>query len=255
MSKDFNVDRLKVSLYDNRAMLGKAAAKEAAEVFRKILKEKDEINVIFASSPYLMDVYGSLLNEDVDWNRINAFHMDEYVGLSIEQNGSFANFIREKFFKKVNLKNAFYMDGMNDPEEECDRYAKLLQQYPVDVTFLGIGTNGHLAFNDPYLADFFDNKSVKINPDMDSTCRQQQVTDGWYESVDKIPQASITITIPDLLKAPHTFTAVPGTAKKEIIQKVLEGPICVEVPATALRLHKNARLYIDKDSASDLSSI
>lgn len=254
MQRDFFVDRLRVSSFDFRTEMGRVAAKEATELINGIFKEKDEVNIIFASSPYLMDVYTALLNEDVDWSRVNAFHMDEYIGLSSKHGASFANYVRENFFKKIPLKNAFYMNGLADPVQECERYTDLLEKYPVDITFLGIGTNGHLAFNDPYLADFFDYKTVKINPDLDDVCRQQQVTDGWFETIADIPKSAITITIPALLKAPYIITAVPGSAKKDIVKKTLEGPICVDVPATALRLHKNARLFIDADSTSLLST-
>jgi len=252
MNKNFYVDKLNVIKIDDRTEMGIAAAKETAELIRKILLKKEDVNIIFASSPYLLDVYKAMIDEKIEWNRVNAFHMDEYVGVSIEHKASFANFLRNNLLGKVPVKNAFYMDGLNDPEDECKRYTKLLDQYPVDITMLGIGTNGHLAFNDPYLADFFDDEAVKINPDMDDECRRQQIVDGWFAAVEEMPKASITITIPAMLKAPYTITVVPGVAKKEIIKKTLEGPIGLDVPATSLRLHRNAKLYIDAASSADL---
>lgn len=253
MLKEFKVDRLKVSRFEDRVKMGVSVAKEAAKIINNIMDEKKEVNIMLASSPYLLDVYNALIEEKIDWGKVNAFHMDEYIGLASDHKSSFANYIRENFLKFISPKNIFYMDGLRNPEEECERYSKLLKKYPIDITFLGIGTNGHLAFNDPFIADFFDDKDVKINPKMDDECRRQQVVDGSFSSIADIPKSAITITIPALLKAPYTITVVPGVAKKNIIKQTLEGPICVEVPATALRLHRNARLFIDAESATALT--
>ena len=254
MSKKFIVDELKVFCYPTRAEMGEAGAKYAAALIRKVIEEKGEANLIFASSPSQMDVLTSILNEDVDWGCVNAFHMDEYIGIDIEHKASFANYLRENFFCKVQMKSIHYLNGAaEDIDEECRRYSKLLEEHPIDITFAGIGENGHMAFNDPYLADFFDPLLVKVNGGLDDVCRFQQVRDGWFATLEDVPDSAMTLTFPALLRAPHLVITAPSDTKKEIIQKVLEGPICLAVPSTCARLHKDAVLYIDDAAAALLS--
>ena len=254
MRKEFCVDHLKVRCYPTREEMGAAGAEYAAALIQQVIEEKGEANLIFASSPSQMDTLAALSKKDVDWSRVNAFHMDEYIGIGLEHSASFANYLRENFFRHLRLKNIHYLNGMADGPEECRRYSALLQEHPVDVTFAGIGGNRHMAFNDPYIADFFDPLLVKINPSLDAVCRAQQVRDGWFASLDEVPGQAITLTFPALLRAPHLIVTAPSETKKEIIQKVLEGPICLEVPGTAARLHKDAVLYIDDASAALLSN-
>ncbi len=254
MNIDFRVGELAVHCRNTREEMGKAGAVEAAEMIRQVYCEKGEVNLIFASSPSQLDVLTALLEEDVDWGKVNAFHMDEYIGLSIEHKASFGNYLRENFFKKINLKKIFYLNGLaEDPEKECDRYSDLLRQYPVDITFAGIGENGHMAFNDPGIADFFEPRLVKINHDLDAVCRQQQVNDHWFEKLEEVPDSALTLTFPALLHAKQLFITVPGKTKADIVQKCLEGPICLEAPSSVMRVHRDARLYIDSDSAAKLS--
>lgn len=255
MHKEFNVDLLRVRCYPTRAEMGAVGAEYAAALIRQTISEKGEANLIFASSPSQMDVLTSLLKEDVDWSRVNAFHMDEYIGIDIEHKASFANYLRENFFCHLNLKSIHYLNGAaSDIGEECCRYSRLLAEYPTDITFAGIGENGHMAFNDPYLADFFDPLMVKVNDCLDDVCRYQQVRDGWFDTLDEVPASAMTLTFPALLRAPHLIITAPSETKKEIIQKVLEGPICLDVPSTAARLHKDAVLYIDDASAALLAN-
>ena len=254
MNKEFTVDELKVFCYPTRAEMGEAGAKYAASLIRKVIEEKGEANLIFASSPSQMDVLTSLLNEDVDWSCVNAFHMDEYIGIGIEHKASFANYLRENFFCHLPLKSVNYLNGAAENiEEECRRYAKLLEEHPADITFAGIGENGHMAFNDPYLADFFDPLLVKVNGGLDDVCRYQQVRDGWFATLEDVPNSAMTLTFPAMLRAPHLIITAPSDTKKEIIRKVLEGPICLAVPSTCARLHKDAVLYIDDAAAALLS--
>jgi glucosamine-6-phosphate deaminase len=254
MRNEFRAGELTVSCFDTREEMGCAEAREAADVIRKVYQERGRVNIVFASSPSQIDVLNNLLKENIDWRRVNAFHMDEYVGLDIEHPGSFANYIRENFLKKINPGNAFYINGMaEDPEKECRRYEDLLLKYPTDITFAGIGENGHLAFNDPDIADFFESALVKINRHLDAVCRQQQINDGWFKTVDEVPESAITLTFPSLLKAPYLFATVPGRSKSAIVKKCIEGPICLEVPGSIIRVHRNAKLFIDKDSSAELA--
>jgi glucosamine-6-phosphate deaminase len=254
MRKDFFVGSLKVSRFDTRTEMGEVGAKEAAEIIRRVYTEKGRTNIIFASSPSQLDVLTALLKEDVDWQRVNAFHMDEYIGLGIEHKASFANYIRDNFLIKARPGKVFYLNGIApDPAEECKRYGELLQKYPTDITFAGIGENGHMAFNDPGIADFFEKDLVKINPSLDAVCRQQQINDGWFKSLEEVPDRALTVTFYALLRAEHLLVTVPAKSKSAIVKACLEGPICFEAPSSIIRVHRNARLFIDKDSAAGLT--
>lgn len=254
MKKRFRVDNLNVFQYTDRKEMGLAAAKVAAADIRAAYEKNGVANLIFASSPSQMDLLSALVHEDVDWSKVNAFHMDEYIGLSIEHPSSFANYIRENFLKRVPVKNAFYLNGLaEDIPQECERYAKLLEEYPTDITFAGIGENGHMAFNDPYLADFFDPLLVKVNPCLDDPCRWQQVHDGWFPTLADVPDSALTLTFSALLRAPRLIVTVPSDAKKQIVRRVLEEPVGLDVPGSCARLHRNAVLYIDDASAALLN--
>lgn len=254
MHEEFWVDLLRVHCYPSRDELGASCAKFAAEQIRAILAEKEEANLIFASSPSQMDVLNALRREDVDWSRVNAFHMDEYIGIAPDHKASFVGYLRDNFFQYLPLKNTFYMNGLAaDIEAECERYSALLREHPIDLTFAGIGENGHMAFNDPYLADFFDPKLVKPNLSLDEECRMQQVHDKWFSCEAEVPQGAITLTMPTLLRAPVLIVISPSETKSAIVQKCLEGPVGLAVPATAMRLHKNAQLFLDTAAAALLN--
>jgi glucosamine-6-phosphate deaminase len=254
MRKDFVVDKLKVSCFDTRDEMGQTGAKEAAEIIRKVYTEKGCANIIFASSPSQLDLLRALLKEDVDWKRVNAFHMDEYIGLDIEHKASFGNYIRSNFFDFAKPGAVWYFNGLaEDTAAECRRYEKLLFEYPTDITFAGIGENGHMAFNDPGIADFFEKNLVKINPSLDEVCRQQQLNDGWFETLEEIPDSAYTVTFYGLLRADHIIVTVPGKTKSSVVKACLEGPICLEMPSSIIRVHRNVRMFIDKDSASELT--
>lgn len=253
MNREFQVDHLRVCCYGTREEMGAAGARYAAGLIRRVCEARGEANLVFASSPSQLELLTALRRETVDWSRVNAFHMDEYVGVDREHGASFAHYLREHFFRYLPLKSVHYIDGTAEPEAECGRYSRLLLKYPTDITFAGIGENGHMAFNDPYLADFFDPRLVKLNPALDDVCRYQQVRDGWFATTDDVPSRAVTLTMPALLRAPHLILTAPGETKRRIIQRVLEGPIGLETPATAARLHRNAVLYIDAASAALLS--
>ncbi|MCL1895268.1 MAG: 6-phosphogluconolactonase [Clostridiales bacterium] len=254
MGKQFKVDRLNVFIHDSREEMGKKGAAVVAEKLRGLLSEKDEVNIIFASSPSQDDLLGALAKEPgIEWWRVNAFHMDEYSGLDISAKQSFANYLKVGFFSQVGFKDVFYMDGLNDPRYECARYSVLLEKYPTDVTLIGIGENGHIGFNDPYMADFFDPGLVVINGELDPTCREQQVADGWFETIGDVPKGAVTVSVYGLLKAPAVFATVPGIRKAGIVKRCLEGAIGIECPSTGIRLHRDATLFLDNDSSSLLT--
>lgn len=255
----FMVDRLEVYIYPDRVRMGLACAAAAGEKLRQVLADKGTASIIFASAPSQLEVLAGLSNEEgIDWNKVTAFHMDEYIGLPGDAPQSFGNYLRTRFFNSLPFKHVFYMNGNPvDINAECERYADLLRQYPVDISFLGIGENGHIAFNDPHIADFNDPLLVKLNDNLDQLCRQQQVNDGWFSSVEDVPDQAITITIPGLLAAKYVYTIVPGKTKQAIIKRCLEGPVGLDCPGTVIRLHPASQLYLDADSAGllDLNTL
>lgn len=243
-------DRLTVKIMPDRTEMGKVAAADIVEAIRESLRKKEEINMIFAAAPSQNDVLQSLTESDVQWNRIHAFHMDEYIGLEKTAPQSFGNFLREHIlgnvpFKSVNLINC----GAADPEEECTRYTALLEENPPDIIVMGIGENGHIAFNDPWVADFQDPRKVKTVL-LDAVCRQQQVNDGCFASIDLVPKSAITLTCPVFADAPRLFCIVPGKTKANAVRNTVHGEVNEECPATLLRRHPAAVLYLDADSAS-----
>lgn len=249
--KTYKADKLVCKQYDTRAELGKEAAAETAEVIKKLLSKKDEISMIFAAAPSQNEFLENLiLDKEIDFNRINAFHMDEYIGLPAEAPQGFGNFLKEHIFGKVNFKSVHYINGQNtDSRSECDRYAALLNRQKIDIVCLGIGENAHIAFNDPHVAFFNDEKAVKIVK-LDDKCRNQQVHDGCFSSIDRVPTHAITLTIPTLLSADYFYCMVPAITKAEAVKNVMTQEISEKYPASALRRCNNATMYIDSESGS-----
>lgn len=250
----FDKEMLTVKIFPSREKMGKEAAKDVSETIGKLLEAKDEINMIFAAAPSQNDFTKELLSDKfIKWERINAFHMDEYIGLSKDAPQGFGNFLKEKLFAHLPFKSVHYLNGTAaDAEQECKRYSSLLMQYPVDIVCLGIGENGHIAFNDPPVADFRDAEIVKV-VELEQACRQQQVNDKCFASIDLVPRKALTVTIPALLKAKYMFCIVPSALKAPAVYKTLKGEISEKCPATILRTKKDAVLYLDEDSASLLN--
>ncbi len=251
MIKNFNVDRLAVKVYETRAEMGAAAAADAERTIVALLEEKDEINMIFAAAPSQNEVLANLLASDrIDWTRINAFHMDEYVGLPEGDPHSFGVYLKEHIFAHKPFKSVHYIRGWaEDAAAECARYSALLRDYPTDVICLGIGENGHIAFNDPWVAKFDDEQAVKVVP-LDEVCRQQQVNDGCFPTLDDVPTHALTLTLPTLFAAKHLFCAVPAPTKAAAVKNTVQGEIGEDCPATIMRRHASATLYCDADSGA-----
>jgi glucosamine-6-phosphate deaminase len=253
--KEISQDNLKVKIFETRSSMGADAANVISEKIRELLTEKDYINIVFAAAPSQNDFLDSLIEKDVEWDRINAFHMDEYVGLDKDAPQLFGNYLREKLFSKVPFREIHYLRGdVDDLEHECKRYTELLENYPTDIVILGIGENTHIAFNDPHVADFDDPKVVKII-DLDEKNRNQQVDPDdkiCFKTIDEVPTHAITLTVPALFKAKYAYAIAPGKNKAEAIAYTINSPIQEKFPSTILRKHPNAVLYIDKDSAMNL---
>lgn len=246
----FKKEKLTVKIFPTREDMGIDAANDVATAINEMLQKKDEINMIFAAAPSQQEFMQHLIaDKSIDWTRINAFHMDEYIGLEKDASQAFGNFLKERLFSKAPFKSIHYIDGQEDPEKECERYAQLLDKYPVDIVCLGIGENGHIAFNDPHVADFNDPKMVKV-VDLDLACRTQQVNEGCFIKLNLVPSQAITVTIPALLKADSMFCMVPAENKAKAVKRTLDREIDEECPATILRTKEKAILYLDKASAS-----
>ena len=247
---NFKKDKLNVKVFDTRTEMGEVAAADIVAAIKEKLAGKSEINMIFAAAPSQNDVLKALTESDVEWSRINAYHMDEYIGIEKTAPQSFGNFLTDHIFGKVPFKSVNLIDcGTKDPEKECERYEQLLNENPADIIVMGIGENGHIAFNDPWIADFKDPKKVKIVP-LDEVCRQQQVNDGCFERLELVPKQAMTLTCPVFIEAPQLFCIVPAITKAKAVKRTLEGEINEDCPGTILREHPSAVLYLDADSAS-----
>ncbi len=249
--RNFKKDELTVRIFDNRANMGAAAAKEGSAWINEIIEAKGEVNIIFAAAPSQNDFLESLIKEDVDWTKVNAFHMDEYIGLDADAPQGFANFLRRAIFDLVPFKNVYCLNGQStNPEAECKRYTDLLVKHPADIIFMGIGENGHIAFNDPGVAKFDDPESVKIAK-LDEVCRNQQVNDGCFASIDLVPTHAYTLTVPIMMSASKMMLVVPTALKAKAIYNTVFGPIDEMVPASIVRTHKGgATLYTDEAGAT-----
>ncbi|MCJ8007446.1 glucosamine-6-phosphate deaminase [Lederbergia wuyishanensis] len=244
------VDHLVVQVYETREDLGKAAATQVSAKIKELLEEQDTIRMIFAAAPSQNELFETLKKDsEIDWSRIVAFHMDEYIGLEAGAPQSFGVFLKEKLFDEVKPGIVHYMDSSQDVAEELLRYGNLIKEEEIDIVCLGIGENGHLAFNDPPVADFNDPELIKV-VELDDVCRQQQVNDGCFATIEDVPTHAITLTIPALMSGKHLFCIVPGPTKRQAVRGVLEGPLSTDNPATILRRHPSCILYLDKESYS-----
>lgn len=251
--RDFACDNLRVRVFETRAGMGACAGQEIAERLKSLLREKDEVNVMFAAAPSQNETLEALMAvPDIDWSRVNGFHMDEYVGLDEEHPAGFRSFLKKAVFGKKRFRSVNLINGnAEDAEEEAVRYSELLKNHPLDICILGVGENGHVAFNDPPVADFNDDKLVKV-VELEQRCRLQQVHDGCFERLDQVPTHALTVTIPGLCAAEWMYCSVPAATKAEAIDRMIHGIISKDCPATVLRLQPHAFLYTDKEAGASL---
>ncbi|MEA4893713.1 MAG: 6-phosphogluconolactonase [Oscillospiraceae bacterium] len=243
------IGTLPVYVFEDRKEMGIAAGKRAAEIIREAIAKKGEANVIFAAAPSQSDLLDALLKEDVDWTKVRGFHQDEYIGLAADHPAGFGNFMRRYIFDKRPFMELHYLRCEPDKaEEKAEEYSALLRKYPPDLIFLGVGENGHLAFNDPQVADFEDPRQVKT-VELDLVCRKQQVNDGCFGSLDEVPTHALTLTMSQILSVPKAIAVVPTALKSDAIKRALSEEISTECPASVLRRYKGAELYLDRASA------
>lgn len=245
---------LDVRVYDSRESMGRAAADDVSGCIRSMLEEKTEVRILFAAAPSQNEFLTALAGEPgIEWGRVHALHMDEYVGLPASSPQGFGNFLRAALFDRVPFGRVDYIGSEGDPEEACARYGKILEEGSLDIVCLGIGENGHIAFNDPHAADFEDPKRIK-EVKLDGRCRLQQVHDGCFGRLEEVPEYALTVTIPEMMRSGYMYCIVPGKSKAEAVRDTVFGPVSERCPASILRKHPHAVLYTDPDSAMYLQS-
>lgn len=246
-------DELQVEVYGTRDAMGAAAAERVAARIGMLLERQPFVNMVFAAAPSQNEFLRTLRASAIDWSRVRGFHMDEYIGLPMGAMQSFGLFLRENLFGRAPFAEVYYINGNSfDPEEECRRYSALLEQFPADIVCMGIGENGHIAFNDPPVANFNDPLRVKV-VELDAACRQQQVNDGCFPTLDAVPELAMTLTIPALMAGQYIYCIVPGPSKAAAVSHTLNEKIEEAYPASILRKHPRAILFLDQSSSANLT--
>ena len=250
--REIVVGKLRMQVYSSREAAGAAAARDAAAAMRQQAAVRDSIGVIFATGASQMATLNALTAiSGLPWEKVLGFHMDEYIGISPDHPASFRRYLRERLTSRVPMRYFLGVNGNNDPAEECRAYSEALRLAEPQLCLLGIGENGHLAFNDPGEADFQDPADMKV-VSLDDACRAQQAAEGWFPSLNEVPGKALTLTIPALLRAPKLIVSVPGPRKAAIVRRTIEEPISTACPATILRTHPDATVYLDLESAAEL---
>lgn len=250
--KEFKVDALRVFIYENRAAMGLSAYELYKQKVQLMMAAKKEnIRAVYAAAHSQSDFFEALAKDtEIDFSRIDAFHMDEYMGLGDDAPQNFGNFLKNSIFSRQKFNTVNYVNSSaKDIDAECKRYEKLLREAPLDIVSLGIGENGHIAFNDPHEARFYEPQWVK-ETSLDIICRQQQVNDKEFSHIDEVPTTALTLTIPALMSCRTVIGIVPDVRKAKAVYEALNGSISENCPASILRIHNDAALFIDKDAAT-----
>ncbi len=249
MIEAFTKEKLTVCVYENRRELGQAAARLGERLINEAIALRGEAAIIFATGSSQFEFLESLTKSTIDWPRLTAFHLDEYVGMSPLHPASFRRYLIDRVFSRVEFKKYHMIQAdRGDPQNECHRISAVFDGYHVDVAFIGIGENGHIAFNDPP-ASFDDTVSYKVVK-LDEACRRQQFTEGWFETIDDVPRRAITMTIPAVMRSRAIVCTVPDARKAEAVRDTLTLPVSPEIPASILRTHEHATLLLDRAAAA-----
>jgi glucosamine-6-phosphate deaminase len=245
---------MNVVITDDKEQMGLRAAEHAAESIRQALDQQGEATIVVATGASQFTVLSNLVRQpDVDWTRVTGFHLDEYIGLPISHPASFRGYLKQRFVDHVPLKAFHYIDGERVPvEQECDRLSQLISQHPVDVALVGIGENGHLAFNDPP-ADFQTAQPYLV-VELDEACRRQQLGEGWFPTFDDVPRRAISMSVQQIIKSRQIVCSVPDQRKAAAVAATLEGPVTPDVPASILQRHAGTTIYLDRAAASQLKA-
>jgi len=241
---------MNTNIFESKAEMGAAAATAGRERLQSALSEKGEAAFIVATGASQFEMLDSLRAEPLDWSRMTGFHLDEYIGLPIAHDASFRKYLWQRFVSKLPLPlNGFhFLDGEGDPDETCDRVGRLIEETPIDVAFVGIGENGHLAFNDPP-ADF-ETETPYLVVELDEACRRQQLGEGWFPDFDSVPRKAISMSVQQIMKSKTIICSVPDRRKAEAVKNALHGPVRPDVPASILQNHPDCHFFLDTESAS-----
>jgi glucosamine-6-phosphate deaminase len=239
---------MEIIISETRELAGIKAAQTGAGLIRKAILDRGEANIILATGASQFEMLDELVRSEVDWSRVTVFHLDEYIGLTENHDASFRKYLKERFADRVSVKQFVYVNGNTDPHEECVRLGKLISRHPIDVALVGIGENGHLAFNDPP-ADF-DTEEPYIVVTLDEACRRQQLGEGWFKTLADVPAKAISMSIRQIMKSGSIICTVPDERKAIAVSNTLYGEISPDCPASILREHPRVLLYLDSASAS-----
>ena len=242
---------MNIIIKNSKQELGKKAAITGAKLIRKAIKKKNEATIIVATGASQFEMLGELVQQDIDWSKVMAFHLDEYIGIPETHPASFRKYLKERFADIVKPKVFHFVNGNTDPVLECKRLGNLISKHTIDVAFIGIGENGHLAFNDPP-ADF-ETDDPYIVVTLDEACRKQQLGEGWFASMEEVPEKAISMSIKQIMKSKAIICTVPDLRKARAVKSTVEEPVSNHVPASVLQNHPATNLYLDKDSSSLLS--
>jgi glucosamine-6-phosphate deaminase len=242
---------MEIIISENKQILGKKAAQLGAELIRKAILENGEANIIVATGASQFEMLGELVKQDIDWSKVRGFHLDEYIGISELHPASFRNYLKNRLVDLVSPMEFNYVNGSDNPNEECVRLEKIITNHPIDVAFVGIGENSHLAFNDPP-ADF-ETDSAYLVVELDEACRRQQMGEGWFPTINDVPKQAISMSIKQIMKSKCIICSVPDLRKADAVKKMIQDEISPEVPASVLRNHPATWLYLDKEAASMIS--
>lgn len=241
---------MEIIISETKQELGKRAAEKGAELIRKAIQKNGKANIIVATGASQFEMLGELVKEDIDWSVVTGFHLDEYIGIDVSHPASFRKYLKERFVDLVPIKEFNYVNGSIDAEAECKRLGEIISRHPIDVAFVGIGENGHLAFNDPP-ADF-ETEEPYLVVNLDDACRRQQLGEGWFPTFDDVPKQAISMSIKQIMKSEHIICSVPDKRKAEAVKNTVKSKVSPMVPASVIQLHKSTWLYIDKNSSSKL---
>ena len=241
---------MEIIISESKQELGKRAAEKGAELIRKAIQKNGKANIIVATGASQFEMLGELVKEDIDWSVVTGFHLDEYIGIDVSHPASFRKYLKERFVDLVPIKEFNYVNGSIDAEAECNRLGEIISRHPIDVAFVGIGENGHLAFNDPP-ADF-ETEEPYLVVNLDEACRRQQLGEGWFPTFDDVPKQAISMSIKQIMKSEHIICSVPDKRKAEAVKNTVKSKVSPMVPASVMQLHKSTWLYIDKNSSSKL---
>ena len=241
---------MEIIISETKQVLGKNAAQRGAGLIRNAIFDRGEANIILATGKSQFEMLNELVKEDIDWSLVTAFHLDEYIGLSEMHPASFRKYLKERFVDIALPKEFIYVNGNTDPYEECIRLGKLISKHSIDVAFVGIGENSHLAFNDPP-ADFKTDEAYLVVT-LNENCRLQQMGEGWFPTVNDVPEKAISMSIKQIMKSKAIICSVPDLRKAEAVKKTVEGSITPAIPASIMRRHEAVWLFLDEDSASML---